>query len=145
MVCSISPVTEKDLLELADLYQQLIPNDISLSRMKTVLTRQQNNPDHLILVARVDGKLVGSLLAVNCEMIFGQCKSFMVVEDVIVNEAHRRKGIGVALMSYIENYARKNNCVYIMLITDTNRVGSQKFYKHLGYETEEYCAFKKHL
>ena len=93
MVCSISPVTEKDLSELADLYQQLIPNDISLSRMKTVLTRQQNNPDHIILVAWVDGKLVGSLLAINCEMIFGRCKSFMVVEDVIVNEAHQRKDI----------------------------------------------------
>ena len=93
MVCNISSVTEKDLPELADLYQQLIQNDISLSRMKMVLTRQQNNPDQIILAARVEGKLVGSLLAVTCEMIFGQCKSFMVVEDVIVYEAHRRKGI----------------------------------------------------
>ena len=61
--------------------------------MKTVLTWQQNNPNQIILTARVDGKLVGSLLAIDCEMIFGQCKSFMVVEDVIVNEAHQRKDI----------------------------------------------------
>jgi ribosomal protein S18 acetylase RimI-like enzyme len=81
------------------------------------------------------------LLAVICEMIFGQCKSFMVVEDVVVDEARRRTGIGVALMRYIEDYARKNNCAYIMLITDTDRVGSQKFYKRLGYNTDEYCAF----
>ena len=96
------------LPELADLYQQLIPNEFSISKMKAVLNKHRNNPNHIVLAARVDGKLVGSLLAVICEMLFGQCKSFMVVEDVVVDEAHRRTGIGVALMHHIEDYAKKN-------------------------------------
>ena len=88
----ISPVTENDLPELSRLYQQLIPNDISIPKMKKVLDRNKDNSNHIILVARDNGKLVGTLLAATCEMLFGQCKSSMVVEDVIVAEAHRRSG-----------------------------------------------------
>ena len=142
---NISTITENDLPDLAELYQQLIPNEISVDKMKSVLNKHKDNPNHIVLSAKIDGQLVGSLLAVMCEMLFGQCKSFMVVEDVVVDYSHRRKGIGASLMRYIEDYARKNNCSYIMLITDTERVGSQKFYKSLGYKTDEYRAFKKQL
>jgi GNAT superfamily N-acetyltransferase len=142
---NISTITKNELPALANLYQQLIPNDISVAKMEAVLNKHKENPNHIVLSAKIDGQLVGSLLAVVCNMLFGQCKSFMVVEDVVVDEAYRRNGVGAALMQYIEDYARKNNCSYIMLITDTDRVGSQQFYKSLGYMTDEYCAFKKQL
>jgi len=142
---NISPVTEKDLPQLADLYQQLIPNEISIPKMKAILENNRDNANHLVLVAREYRKVVGSLLSVTCEMLFGQCKSFMVIEDVIVDEAHRRSGVGAALIQYIEMYAKNNNCSYIMLVTDTDRIESQQFYRALGYKTNEYCAFKKEL
>ena len=141
----IAALQEGDLAELAQLYQQLLPNDISIARMRAAFERNRNNENHLILAAKLDNKLVGTLLAVVCEMLFGQCKSFMVIEDVIVDEGQRRKGIGKALMQYAEDYARSRNCTYIMLITDADRIGSQEFYRSLGYATEEYKAFKKSL
>ncbi|MCK5542102.1 MAG: GNAT family N-acetyltransferase [Desulfobacterales bacterium] len=141
----ITPLLEKDLKELADLYQQLIPNEFSLSKMRNVLVKNKNNPNHMVLTARKNGRLVGSLLAVICEMFFGQCKSFMVVEDVVIEKQFRKSGIGKALMQRIEEYAKEQNCSYIMLITDIERIGSQEFYKSLGYKTNEYCAFKKYL
>lgn len=141
----ISPATENDLADLAELYQQLLPNETSIPRMKEVLNRNKDNPHHIVLVAREDGRVVGSLLGVIGEMLFGQCKSFMVVEDVVVDESRRGSGVGTALMDRIESYAREHNCSYIMLITDTDRIGAHKFYKELGYKTDEYCAFKKHL
>ena len=141
----IAALQEGDLAELAQLYQQLLPNDISIARMRAAFERNRSNENHLILAAKLDNKLVGTLLAVVCEMLFGQCKSFMVIEDVIVDEGQRRKGIGKALMQYAEKYARSRNCTYIMLITDADRYGSQEFYRSLGYATEEYKAFKKSL
>ena len=141
----ISPINEQDFRPLSELYQQLIPNEVSLSKMKEVFDRNRDNPNNIVLAAKIDGKLVGSLLAIICEMLFGQCKSFMVVEDVIVDESVRGKGIGKALMKYIEQQAKLKSCSYIMLVTDFDRVGSQNFYKSLGYKTDEYCAFKKHL
>ena len=99
----------------------------------------------MVLTARKNGRLVGSLLAVICEMLFGQCKSFMVVEDVVVEKQHRKLGVGKLLMQEIEKYAKEQNCSYIMLITDIDRLSAQQFYKSLGYKTDEYCAFKKQL
>lgn len=141
----ISLIAEQDVQELAELYQQLIPNELSYSKMQDVLKRNEGNPNHIVLAAKINGKLVGSLLAVICEMLFGQCKSFMVVEDVIVDKSFRGTGVGKALMNKIEDQAKKSNCSYIMLITDKDRTSSQNFYKSLGYKSNEYCAFKKHL
>ena len=141
----VTPITDQDFRQLSELYQQLIPNEVSLSKMKEVFDRNKDNPNHIVLAAKIDGRLVGSLLAVICEMMFGQCKSFMVVEDVIVDESFRGNGVGKALMGYVELLAKQHNCSYIMLITDFDRIDSQKFYKSLGYKTDEYRAFKKHL
>ena len=141
----ISPIESVDLPALADLYQQLIPNKISISKMKLVLEKNKNNSNHLVLGAKIDGKLVGTLLSSIGEMLFGQCKSFMVIEDVVVDRAHRRKRIGNALMRYVEDFSKQNNCSYIMLITDRERIGPQQFYKSLGYDTDGYCAFKKKI
>lgn len=141
----ITTISEHDLPALAELYQQLIPNQVSHSNMRKVLERNKDNPNHIVLAAKTDEMLVGSLLAVICEMLFGECKSFMVLEDVIVAKSFRGNGIGMALMVKIEEMAKERNCSYIMLITDSDRAGSQKFYQSLGYKTDEYCAFKKHL
>ncbi len=141
----IAALRKDDLTELAQLYQQLLPNDISLANMTRALERNRDNANHLILAAKLEDKLVGTLLAVVGEMLFGKCKSFMVIEDVIVDRYQCRKGVGTALMQYAEEYARRRNCAYIMLITDADRFGSQEFYRSLGYTTDEYTAFKKPL
>ncbi len=69
--------------------------------MRDVIKRNKENPGHIGLAAKKDGKLVGSLLAVTCEMFFGLCKSFMVIEDIIVDKSFRGSGIGRALMANI--------------------------------------------
>jgi hypothetical protein len=33
-------------------------------------------------------------MGILCEELYGQCRPFMAVEDVIVDQAHRRRGIG---------------------------------------------------
>jgi len=78
----ISEITSTDLPELAELYQQLLPNTRSIERMEAVLTSNRNNSNHVVLVAKDNGKLVGSLFGSCCEMLFGDCKSFMVLEVI---------------------------------------------------------------
>lgn len=140
----ISPVTTADLPQLADLYEQLGATTTCVERMKAALEKNDAAGNPIVFVAKIEGKVVGTLLAATCQMLFGQCRSFMVVEDVVVDAAYRRRGIGKALMQHAEKIGRERNCSYIMLITDTARVDSQVFYHALGYQSAEYCAFKKH-
>lgn len=141
----VSEVSKEDLPALSALYQQLIPNSCDISKMEQVLCSNQNNSNHMVLVAKDQGRVIGTLLSSCCEMLFGECKSFMVIEDVVVDEQYRRQGVGELLMRGAELHAKARNCSYIMLITDRDRVGSQRFYLSLGYQMDEYCAFKKHL
>ncbi len=78
-------------------------------------------------------------------MLFGQCCSFMIVEDVVVNAAHRRFGVGTALMYALEAFALERGCSYIMLITDVDRESAHHLYHSLGYHADGYTAFKKSL
>ncbi len=141
----IGPISEDDLPALAALYQQLKSNDPSVEKMRQALQIIQSNPNQLILGAKIDGQLVGSVLGVACQMLFGQCKSFMLVEDVVVDVEQRRAGVGTALMLEIERFAATRNCSYIILLTEADRVGAQRFYLSLGYQTDPYKGFMKVL
>jgi ribosomal protein S18 acetylase RimI-like enzyme len=145
MIMQISPVTEADLGQLAALYEQLGSTGACIDSMKAALQTNYNAGNPVIFVAKIEGRVAGTLLAATCQMLFGECRSFMVVEDVVVDAAHRRQGIGKALMQHAEEFAKERNCSYIMLVTDTHRTASQAFYNSLGYKSAEYCAFKKHL
>ena len=84
-------------------------------------------------------------MGIVCQELYGRCLPFMVVEDVIVDQAHRRRGIGSQLMRRIEGEADKNNCSYIMLVTDAHRDEAIGFYEHIGYHPDKYRACKKYL
>lgn len=142
---NIGRISEEYLEALAQLYQELQPNEPSVAKMRETLIAVEQDPNHIILGATMDGKLVGSALGVVCQMLFGQCKSFMVIEDVVVAAEHRRDGVGTALMLEMEKLAMQHNCSYIMLITDEDRTGARNFYKSLGYKSDSYKAFKKRL
>lgn len=141
----IPELKKSDLEDLSRLYQQLIPNEVSIEKMESVYEKNRNNKNHIALVAKENGLLLGTLMAYICEMYFGQCKSFMVIEDFVVDRDERGRGIDANLMQAAERKAEEMNCSYIMLITDTDREESRKFYKNLGYSTEEYRAFKKKI
>jgi ribosomal protein S18 acetylase RimI-like enzyme len=141
----VEKITEHDLGSLAELYRQLIPHAPDLSKMQAAFQRINENPNAIILGAKENGCLVGSAVGAICEILFGKCKPFMVVEDVVIDSAHRRKGIGGALMRELENYASQHDCAYIILLTDCDRPEAQHFYESLGYKTNPYKGYKKNL
>ena len=141
----IARIQEADLPALDALYQQMQPTGFSIESMREALPTVGEDSNHIVLGAKVDGKLVGTVLAVVCQMLYGHCKRFMVVEDVVVDGQHRRMGVGAALMRELETHAIRTECRYIMLTTDSDRLGAQRFYGALGYQSSGYVAFKKKL
>lgn len=136
---------EDDLVSLSLLYQQLVPHEPRLTEMREAFRKAQDNPNHLLIGAKENGKLIGSLVGIVCETLFGRCRPFVVVEDVVVDTDHHRKGVGKALMAEIEGFALDRECSYIILLTDSDRPEAQHFYEALGYKSEPYRGFKKTL
>ncbi len=98
-------------------------------------------------VAENSGQILGCI-AVAITNYFHRPGSFLRVIALIVNQEHRRSGIGKSLMGIAEKFAVEQNCSYIELTSGMHRekLGSHAFYQSLGYiglnETKKYFSKK---
>jgi GNAT superfamily N-acetyltransferase len=141
----VTELIESDLEALAGLYKQFWGEDSSLEKMHATFQSLRTNPNYIFLVARRDGRLAGSVMGIVCEELYGECKPFMVVEDVIVDQNHRRQGVGSLLMRELERLAISRDCAYIIFVTEQDRTTAHQFYESLGYNPDKYRGFKKRL
>jgi GNAT superfamily N-acetyltransferase len=144
-IMGIRELKETDLESLAELYVQFWGETSCPAKMRETFRRLKDNPDYIFLVAEHKGHIAGSLMGIICEELYGECRPFLVIEDVIVDKASRHKGIGSALIRKIENCAISRNCNYIIFVTESERTEALPFYQSLGYSPEAYRGFKKRL
>lgn len=117
-----------DLGDLGKLYEQFWEEQSSISKMNETFTRIENDENYILLGLKIDGRLAGSVMGIICQELYGDCKPFMVVEDVIVDKSFRRKGIGTKLMNRLETIAKQRNCCNIIFVTETERKDAHRFY-----------------
>lgn len=141
----IERLDERDLPALAGLYRQFWGEESSLAKMRETFRRLRADDRYLFLAARREDSLVGSAMAIVCEELYGECRPFLLVEDLVVDAAVRRLGVGTALMREVERQALTRDCAYILLLTEAERDGAVRFYGSLGYECEPFRGFKKRL
>ena len=141
----IRKLIEDDLVSLAVLYKQFWGEVSSLEKIRATFQRLKRNPNYIFLVAEQQNRLVGSAMGIICEELYGDCKPFMVVEDVIVDRHQRCLGIASSLMRELERCATKHNCSYIIFVTESERTEAHRFYESLGYKSNAYKGFKKRL
>lgn len=68
---------------------------------------------------------------------------YVHIEDLVVTDAMRGKGIGTKLMEYIKNYCLKNNTKVIKLTSGLELEDAHKFYeKNGGKFTEKMFRFE---
>ncbi|MEL7656197.1 MAG: GNAT family N-acetyltransferase [Bacillota bacterium] len=140
----VRDMIKEDIPQLAQLYKQFWGEDSSIDTMYIQFKKFQGNGSHILLSAVEDNQLVGSVMGVICEELYGDCKSFLVLENMIVDKEHRNRGIGRALISELERRAAEK-CNQIILVTEANRIDACSFYESVGYRPEAYKGFKKKL
>ncbi|MDJ0722521.1 MAG: GNAT family N-acetyltransferase [Desulfobacterales bacterium] len=141
----IERVTIAALPRLAELFQQFWGEIASRDAMQATFKRISANPAYILLAARQAGRLVGFVMGVVCEDLYGDGRPFMVMEDLIVDKGQRRQGVGQALMEALEKTAIERNCGQIIFVTEANRTDSIRFYQSLGYDAGAHRGFKKNL
>lgn len=115
------------------------------------LFRDEEN--RMLLVAEVDGVLVGSVAATLHEPIdpsgrelqtdLNRCR--LHVDSLAVTSEHRRDGIGSALMQAIEEWGLSRGAEVVLLETETNNPMSVPFYeRRMGFRAEAF-VFRKEI
>jgi ribosomal protein S18 acetylase RimI-like enzyme len=64
------------------------------------------------------------------------------IEDVVVDEAFRGKGIGRDLMLHAMEFAKSTNAKYINLTSRPTRAAANKLYQDLGFELRETNVYR---
>jgi GNAT superfamily N-acetyltransferase len=115
--------------------------------------RLADDPAALVLVAEVDGELVGAVTARLAEPVasahrqvqsdFGRRR--VHVDALSVATSHRRSGVGTALMTAVERWAVDQGAEVVTLESNVDNPLSMPFYEHrMGYRPHE-VVFRKVL
>ena len=135
----------QDMESLAALYYQFWNTPSNVEKMSEKFLDLQSNDAYILLCAVEDERVVGSVTGTVCEELFGECLPFLLVENMIVDKNFRRRGVGKALFSELEQRAKKNGCRQIILVTESDREDARGFYTSLGFHPTKNAGFKKKI
>ena len=142
---TLQVATSDDLESLAQLFEELSGGETDLCKMKENFTFMASNPNYIVLTAKEDNLVVGSVMGIICLDLVRQCRPFMVIENVVVKSAWRGRQIGARLMEEIEKIGRQRECYYTMFVSGGHRKEAHQFYKSVGYDLDLVQGFKKYL
>ena len=107
-----------------------------LPRGRRYITDALSRPDEQLLVAEVGGELVG---VVHVKVFDTPPSPLHVmrrrghVQDLVVAEEHRRRGIGRALMERAASWCREQGARQLLLTVWEGNRAAEAFYASLGY------------
>jgi GNAT superfamily N-acetyltransferase len=140
----IGRVRQSDLEAISQLHIHFWGEPSDIGAMSETLTLLDQNPGHIFLAARIDGACVGTATGVVCHGLYGGFDSYMVIEDVVVDEVQRRQGIASALVTELERLAREASCRQMIVLSESVRHDAHGLYGALGFEAR-WTGFKKKL
>ena len=89
------------------------------------------NPEKKILVAEIQGRVVGYVHLESYDVLYApHMKNVM---GIAVAGEFRRQGVGKALLTAGETWARETGAVAVRLVSGDARKGAHAFYQSLGY------------
>lgn len=88
--------------------------------------------DALLLAAEAEGKVVG-MCSVQTLVSTAEGGPVGMVEDLVLAEAWRGRGIGRMLLSEVENWAASRGLTRLQLLADAGNLPTLDFYTRLGW------------
>ena len=146
MTITIRPAVESDLPALLALYIQLQPNDPVLppGRAKQLWQEIAAQPGRRILVATMDDAVVGTADCAVLPNLTRGGHAFMLVENIVVDAAARRHGVGRRLLAAAVAGARSAGCYKVQLLSRNDRADAHTFYQSCGF-TAAAAGYRRYL
>lgn len=139
----VREVKENDLNGLLHLYEQLHNSEIvmNLDELSKLWNQILQDNNHHIIVAEEDDKIVSSCVCVIIPNLTHNQQSYAFIENVITDEAYRKRGFATKCLNYAKEIAVKKKCYKIMLLTGSKKETTLQFYRNAGYNSEDKTAF----
>jgi ribosomal protein S18 acetylase RimI-like enzyme len=125
--------------EVVEAMARLVPQLSSASPPDAAALATMISGGSTLFVARVDGRILGSLTLVFYRIPTG-LKAW--IEDVVVDEEARGLGIGEALSVAALEEARRNGAKYVSLSSRPSRGAANRLYQRLGFATRDTNVYR---
>ena len=120
----------EDLSQVLELHRTLVPFEISFDKSLEIYKEMLTSENYYLAVVKEDNTILGCAIGICCQCL---AVSFLVIEDVIVKDGLRGKGIGKKLMKSLDEFAEKKQCAYAILVSSDFRKNAHKLYENMGF------------
>jgi len=129
----IRKIIESDLengfLESLDNLRQT--SNLEQNSVKNILKKILENENHIIHVAELDGKIVGSTTLLIEQKFIHEGGFVGHIEDVVVNKEFEGQGIGMKLVLSLLDVAKEKKCYKTILNCEDKLI---PFYEKIGFK-----------
>ena len=136
----IRPGKKSDIPQVFELIKELAEYEKALDKVSNTVEKLEEdgfgpNPVYELFVAEIENNIVG--IALTYYRFSTWRGKVMYLEDLIVREQMRRKGIGKKLFDMVLDHAKVTSCVGLSLqVLDWNDLGIN-FYKKYNMEFDD--------
>jgi len=120
-----------DIKELVNEFGFECDLKVMKNRLSTILEKDI----HKVFVAEIENRVIGFVDFDHYEVVYSN--PGINITGLVVNEKHRNKGIGSALITEVEKYAKLNGMDFIRVNSGSQRIDAHRFYRKNGYDNEK--------
>ena len=106
-------------------------SSIDKNKAETIFEKINSNPDHIIAIAEIDGKIVGATTLLIESKFIHNGGLVGHIEDVVVDKNYQGQKIGEKIMKFLIEMSKKRGC-YKTILDCTDDV--KPFYEKLGFK-----------
>ena len=108
-------------------------SDLDRKIGEDILKKIIANPDHIIHVAEINGKIIGSTTLLIEQKFIHNGGRVGHIEDVVVSKEYEGRGIGIKLVRSLLEKAKGMNCYKTILDCQDELI---PFYERIGFKQE---------
>ena len=132
-----------DFNDVIRLYRQLQPKDPVLQDGSDAATFEQilRSPGLHLFVLELDGVVVATTYLNVIPNLTRSASPYAVIENVVVEESLRGRGLGKQIMDGTLRAAWEAGCYKAMLMTGSRRPATHSFYRACGFSPDVKTAY----
>jgi len=117
----------------------------SVEVFKHTFSEALKNKDFIkLFLIEYENKIIGFANLMIIFSVWAHGKA-IIIDDLFIREAYRRKGIGREVLEYIEQYAKENGYNRLQFQSELTNHTALEFYTSIGYSSTKMHFYIKYL
>jgi len=135
----IRPMTDEDYRDVYRLYRQLmgvncaVPGKVAENNFARIFKGFINSGEREAYVATLQNNVIGFVTLYYLE-VFHYCGQVVSIQEMVVTEEFRGRGVGQALVDFVKQKASEKNCRGLEVATDMWQGGAKSFFEKCGLQ-----------